>query len=369
MRKWLIIAVFIILSSTATLAQETNARLRVAHLVWSADAVDIYVDAELVQLQIPSPFLTPYLPLSPGAHTITLVTTGGTPDSALLGPVPIEAMSDHDYLLAVLGHVDDAQWHPLLIDETAAAAGMEPTATQAALLTINGLRGADRINGHIDGETVVASLRFGNFAVTPLELGWRTAQFTIDDAQQSTLFDVGPGTFFGTPYTIVVAAAVGSWPGELFLNNNVQIWPGLSAGNMTDYLRAITAAGNNGIDPFNTMGPFNQLLAALEQADLIDLLAGAGPFTLYAPVDAAFASTTLPANPAQLALLLQGHIVPGTQLPLPDAPVLNLNGNSLSVTFPDNAPPLINNTATFTGQIFAVGNGQIVVIDAVLPGP
>ena len=367
MRKWLILWLILIVGSGGILAQEESSRLRVAHLVWSAAPVDIYIDDVLAQPQIPYPFLTPYLALNPGEHSLTLAEEGTSPANALLGPIMLEALAGHDYLLAALGNHNDPQWEALLIDETEAIAGIEPTATQAALLTINGLRGTQAINGHIDGDTVFAELPFGDYAVTPLDLGWRTAQFTIADAEQSTLFDLGPGTFFGTPYTIIVAAAVGTWPGDLFLHNNVQIWPGLSAGNMIDYLRAITIAGNAGIDPFTSTGPFNQLLAALEQADLIDLLAGEGPFTLYAPTDAAFANATLPIDPSTLTSLLRGHIVPSTQLPLPDAPVTNLNGDPVSVTFPGDAPPVVNGIATFTGQIFPVGNGQIVVIDAVLP--
>jgi len=64
-------------------------------------------------------------------------------------------------------------------------------------------------------------------------------------------------------------------------------------------------------------GCFNTLLSAVEVAGLTDALQGPGPLTVFAPVDAAFASLppgcvqTLVDNPPQLARILRFHVLAG----------------------------------------------------------
>ena len=61
------------------------------------------------------------------------------------------------------------------------------------------------------------------------------------------------------------------------------------------------------------------LVAAVKQAGLVDTLNSAGPFTVFAPTDAAFAkvpmatreSLMMPANKAELTKVLTYHVVPG----------------------------------------------------------
>ena len=68
-------------------------------------------------------------------------------------------------------------------------------------------------------------------------------------------------------------------------------------------------------------GKFTTLVAAVKAAGLVDTLKGAGPFTVFAPTDAAFNAlppTTLsdlfnPLNSAQLELLVRKHIATGTR--------------------------------------------------------
>lgn len=62
---------------------------------------------------------------------------------------------------------------------------------------------------------------------------------------------------------------------------------------------------------------FQTLVTAVKVADLVDVLNSPGPFTVFAPVDAAFAQLpggtiqTLVQNPPQLARILKFHVVPG----------------------------------------------------------
>jgi len=66
-----------------------------------------------------------------------------------------------------------------------------------------------------------------------------------------------------------------------------------------------------------SVGVFNTLLAAVDAAGLRSALEGPGPFTVFAPVDDAFAALppgtvqTLVDNPPQLARILKYHVLPG----------------------------------------------------------
>jgi uncharacterized surface protein with fasciclin (FAS1) repeats len=76
-------------------------------------------------------------------------------------------------------------------------------------------------------------------------------------------------------------------------------------------------------------GSFNTLAAALEAADLVSVLQGEGPFTVFAPTDEAFAKLpegaldALLADKAALVRVLTYHVVPGR---IPASEVVGLNG-------------------------------------------
>lgn len=118
------------------------------------------------------------------------------------------------------------------------------------------------------------------------------------------------------------------------------------------------------------------LEAALATAGLADDLAGAGPFTVFAPTDAAFAALptgaldSLLADPAALADVLGFHVVPGA-LPadsLADGErLVTLRGDSLAVVVSDEGV-VVGGAAVAIPDVTAV-NGIVHVVDAVLPPP
>jgi uncharacterized surface protein with fasciclin (FAS1) repeats len=73
------------------------------------------------------------------------------------------------------------------------------------------------------------------------------------------------------------------------------------------------------VDVAVSAGQFNTLAAALDAAGLVDTLKGEGPFTVFAPTDAAFEklpagtvdSLLKPENKDQLIAVLTYHVVPG----------------------------------------------------------
>ena len=71
------------------------------------------------------------------------------------------------------------------------------------------------------------------------------------------------------------------------------------------------------VDTAVAAGQFKTLVKAVQAAGLVDTLKGPGPFTVFAPTDAAFAKLppgaldSLLANPEKLKAVLTYHVVPG----------------------------------------------------------
>jgi len=122
-------------------------------------------------------------------------------------------------------------------------------------------------------------------------------------------------------------------------------------------------------------GNFNTLVAAVQAAGLEDTLRGPGPFTVFAPTDAAFAAlpagtveTLLkPENKDQLIAILTYHVVPGAvtsgQLAGKRMDVATVQGSTVHV---DGRSGVKVNKATVTTADIAASNGVIHVIDKVL---
>lgn len=120
------------------------------------------------------------------------------------------------------------------------------------------------------------------------------------------------------------------------------------------------------------------LVAAVKAADLVDVLSNAGPFTVFAPTNAAFdklpAGTVdgllQPDKKGDLQDILQYHVSVGVYKAesLQDGQVLGqVNGGNITISKKDGKI-MVNGTANVVASIQA-SNGIIHVIDAVLLPP
>ena len=126
------------------------------------------------------------------------------------------------------------------------------------------------------------------------------------------------------------------------------------------------------VDTAVAAGSFKTLAAALQAAGLVETLKGKGPFTVFAPTDAAFAK--LPAgtveallkDKAKLTKILTYHVVPGTVLSKDVAAgkVKSVEGSSITVT--TGAGGVMVDNAHVTAVDVLATNGVIHVIDAVI---
>ncbi len=132
------------------------------------------------------------------------------------------------------------------------------------------------------------------------------------------------------------------------------------------------------VDTAVAAGSFKTLVTAVKAAGLVETLKGKGPFTVFAPADAAFAK--LPAGavgklvkdkPA-LTSVLTYHVIPGrvlsSDLAIGTTEVKTVEGRAVLVTKTRNGTVMING-ATVTAADVLAGNGVIHVIDTVImPG-
>lgn len=142
--------------------------------------------------------------------------------------------------------------------------------------------------------------------------------------------------------------------------------------------KAVTdAARKDVVDTAVAAGQFKTLVAAVQAAGLVETLKGAGPFTVFAPTDDAFAklpSGTVemllkPENKEKLAALLTYHVVPG-KVTAKDAIALDgksaktVNGKEIKISVVDGKVK-IDGATVIKADVDAT-NGVIHVIDAVI---
>ena len=117
------------------------------------------------------------------------------------------------------------------------------------------------------------------------------------------------------------------------------------------------------------------LARAITAADLVDTLDGPGPFTMFAPSDAAFAQLApealdaVLADPAFLTEILDLHIVQGARLSSQDlasAATVDTSGGELTIAASGGGLALNGGAATVICPDIPTANATVHVIDAVL---
>lgn len=118
---------------------------------------------------------------------------------------------------------------------------------------------------------------------------------------------------------------------------------------------------------------FSTLVSALGAANLVSTLQGPGPFTVFAPTNAAFAKIPAPvlnyllANPEQLKKVLLYHVAPGLKdLRFSFVPRDFKSVGGQRVYAKATQTTLRINNSNVQGKVIRVNNGIIYVIDSVL---
>jgi uncharacterized surface protein with fasciclin (FAS1) repeats len=131
------------------------------------------------------------------------------------------------------------------------------------------------------------------------------------------------------------------------------------------------------VDTAVAAGSFNTLAAALTAAGLVETLKGEGPFTVFAPTDAAFAALPAgtvedllkPENKDKLVAILTYHVVPGKVMSTDlteGMTAATVQGANVTITL--EGGPKINGAVISSPDVEA-SNGVIHVIDSVILPP
>lgn len=134
---------------------------------------------------------------------------------------------------------------------------------------------------------------------------------------------------------------------------------------------ALSAFAQDVVDVAVKAGNFNTLVTAVKAAGLADTLKGPGPFTVFAPTDAAFAKVpkakldALLADKAALTKVLTYHVVPGKVMAadVKAGKVKTVEGQELTVTTKGGV--MVDNAKVVATDV-AASNGVIHAIDTVL---
>ena len=134
---------------------------------------------------------------------------------------------------------------------------------------------------------------------------------------------------------------------------------------------ALSVQAKDIVDTAVGAGNFKTLAAALTAAGLVDTLKGKGPFTVFAPTDAAFAKIpkadldALLADKAKLTAVLTYHVVPGKVMAkdVKAGKVKTVQGSELTIA---TAGGVMVDGAKVTATDIVADNGVIHVIDSVV---
>jgi|ERR687886_14822 uncharacterized surface protein with fasciclin (FAS1) repeats len=181
---------------------------------------------------------------------------------------------------------------------------------------------------------------------------------------------------------VIGASALIGFPAWAHINSNTSVANATPtqqvAGNVkTAASPAPMAAGKDIVALASGNGQFKTLTKALGSAGLVTTLQGKGPFTVFAPTDAAFAALPKgtvenllkPANKAKLTKILTYHVVPGSVLStsLKSGDVKSVEGSSLKVAVSPGKVTV--GGANVVKADMKASNGVIHEIDKVLMPP
>ena len=188
---------------------------------------------------------------------------------------------------------------------------------------------------------------------------------------------------------IIGASALIGFPAWAHINSNASVANATQTQQVAGNVKTAASPAPNGASPAPMAAgkdivaiasgdaQFKTLTKALGSAGLVTTLQGKGPFTVFAPTDAAFAALPKgtvedllkPANKAKLTKILTYHVVPGSVLStsLKSGDVKSVEGSSLKVAV-STGKVTVGGANVVKADIKA-SNGVIHEIDKVLMPP
>ncbi len=146
----------------------------------------------------------------------------------------------------------------------------------------------------------------------------------------------------------------------------------LATATIASLAMGVASAASTIVDIAASNSQFSTLTKAVQAAGLAETLSGAGPFTVFAPTDEAFAKLPpgtldgLMKDPAKLRAVLTYHVVPGAvkAADVKSGKAKTANGASMTVVA-DGGKVMVDNAHVIATDVMA-SNGVIHAIDTVI---
>ena len=301
-----------------------------------------------------------------GAALGLVACAGGGDDPHPAGNIVVVAQANGFNALAAA--VTKAGLVTALSDPAASLTVFAPTdAAFGALATQLGFASATAMVDALPASALASILKYH---VLPTKK--TAADLTAGGATQATLYSLG-----GSPTTLALATTGGVTITDAALTKAKVVTADVAASNGVVHAidKVLVSPGVLNIVRMAQVNPlFSTLVAAVVKANLQGTLSGAGPFTVFAPTNDAFAaiqSTVAGLTIAQLTKVLTYHVLPAQVLAanIPfGTPMTTVEGETLTINA--GAPPTITDKTATPAAIVATdvraGNGVIHVIGKVL---
>jgi transforming growth factor-beta-induced protein len=312
------------------------------------------------------------------AAATVLAACGGNDDPPPAAPLTLAQEASTRGFTALVAAADKAGLAGALSSASSNLTVFAPTdAAFATLAARLGFASATAMVNALDGATLAKILQYH---VLPTRK--TAADLVAGGATQATLYD-----FEGAAATLALSTTGGVRITDEVLDQATVTTADVPASNGVIHVidKVLVPPGVLTVVQMAQANPsFSVLVQAVVAANLAGALSGAGPFTVFAPADAAFAATLseLALTPAQLlvspdlAAILTYHVVSGNvraadvvALPKP-ASVTTLQGTTFSVGAALQINDARNRRANLVATDVVASNGVIHVIDnVILPAP
>lgn len=301
------------------------------------------------------------------AVTGLLAACGGGDDDPAPAAPTIAALAQQQNLTALLAAANKAGLSATLANTSVGLTVFAPTnAAFDTLATQLGFADANALVAALSPATLADIL---NYHVLPTRQ--TAAQLSTGAATRATAY-----TFDGGPATLAVSTTGGVTLTDAALTQATVTTANVAASNGVVHVvnKVLVPPGVLNVVQMAQVNPlFSTLVGAVVDANLATTLSGAGPFTVFAPTNQAFAdiaSTVASLTPTQLSTVLTYHVLPSqvlaAQIPF-GTPVATVSGQSITI---QNSPLRIVDTTATPAPIAATdvraSNGVIHVIGKVL---
>ena len=301
------------------------------------------------------------------AVTGLLAACGGGDDDPAPAAPTIAALAQQQNLTGLLAAANKAGLSATLANTSVGLTVFAPT--NAAFDTLATQLGLADANALVAALSPAALADILNYHVLPTRQ--TAAQLSSGATTRATAY-----TFDGSPATLTVSTTGGVSLTDAALTQATVTTANVAASNGVVHVvnKVLVPPGVLNVVQMAQVNPlFSTLVGAVVDANLATTLSGAGPFTVFAPTNQAFAdiaSTVASLTPTQLSTVLTYHVLPAqvlaSQVPF-GTPVATVSGQSITV---QNSPLRIVDTTATPAPIVATdvraSNGVIHVISKVL---